>query len=124
MEDRQRITLQLGAHTITLQVPRSQEADYRSAAAMLNRRYQFYASHVHSASAELLWVYVALEAATNLQSDVREKSLAPVEKKLNEMNELLRQALAATPSPKEEPIRKPQQTTEDNTNDTTNLNTQ
>ncbi len=111
MEDRQRITLQLGAHTITLQVPRSQEADYRTAAALLNRRYQFYASRVHSASAELLWVYVALEAATNLQSDAREKNLAPVEKKLSEMNELLRQALAATPSPQEGAKRKPQQTT-------------
>lgn len=120
MEDRQRITLQLGAHTITLQVPRSQEADYRTAAAMLNRRYQFYASRVHSASAELLWVYVALEAATNLQSDVREKSLAPVEKKLSEINELLRQTLAATPLSREESKRKPQQATEDKTNNTTN----
>lgn len=114
MEDRQRITLQLGAHTITLQVPRTQEADYRTAAAQLNRRYQFYASRVHSASAELLWVYVALEAATNLQNDTRKKSLEPVEKKLHEMNELLCQALAATAAPKEEPKRKPQQTTEDN----------
>lgn len=113
METKQRITLQLGAHTVTLQVERTREADYRAAAAMLNRRYQFYAAHIHNASAELLWVYVALEAATNLQSDVRAKSLEPVEKRLNEMNELLRQALAATP-PSEEKERKPRKATDRN----------
>ena len=34
-------------------------------------------------------MYTALEVAVALQSDVREKSLVPVEKELRELNELI-----------------------------------
>ena len=70
-----------------LDVPREQEANYRAAADLLNRRYQYYLKLRPTASAEQLWMYTALEVAVALQSDAREKSIAPVEKELKELNE-------------------------------------
>ena len=55
----------------------------------MNKRYQYYLKLRPNASAEQLWMYTALEVAVALQSDVREKSLVPVEKELKEINQLI-----------------------------------
>ena len=87
--DKQHITLKLDAHSVGLDVPREAEQNYREAAALLNRRYQYYLKLLPNASAEQLWMYTALEVAVSLESDAREKSLVPVEKQLKELNELI-----------------------------------
>ncbi len=87
--DKQHINLHLDAHTVGLDVPREQEPNYRKAAELLNRRYQYYLKLRPNASAEQLWMYTALEVAVALQSDAREKSIAPIEKALNELNQLI-----------------------------------
>lgn len=87
--DKQHINLRLDAHTVGLDVPREQEPNYRAAAELLNKRYQYYLKLRPNASAEQLWMYTALEVAVALQSDVREKSLVPVEKELKEINQLI-----------------------------------
>ena len=87
ISDKQHINLHLDAHTVGLDVERSQEVNYRKAAELLNRRYQYYLKLRPNASAEQLWMYTALEVAVALQSDVREKSLEPVEKEVKELNE-------------------------------------
>ena len=79
----------MDAHSVGLDVERAQEQNYREAAAMLNRRYQYYLKLLPNASAEQLWMYTALEAAVSLQSDARDKSLVPVEKQIKELNELI-----------------------------------
>ena len=91
--DKQHINLRLDAHTVGLDVPRELEADYRNAAELLNRRYQYYLKLRPNASAEQLWMYTALEVAVALHSDAREKSLVPVEKELNKLNELIKEKL-------------------------------
>ena len=87
--DKQHINLHLDAHTVGLDVPRDQEPNYRKAAELRNRRYQYYLKLRPNASAEQLWMYTALEVAVALQSDAREKSIAPIEKALNELNQLI-----------------------------------
>lgn len=94
MEDKQHINLHLDAHTVGLDVPREQEPNYRKAAELLNRRFQYYLKLRPNASAEQLWMYTALEVAVALQSDVREKSLVPVEKELKQLNELIKEKLS------------------------------
>ena len=85
--DKQHINLRLDAHVVD--VLRDQEPNYRAAAELLNKRYQYYLKLRPNASAEQLWMYTALEVAVALQSDVREKSLVPVEKELKEINQLI-----------------------------------
>lgn len=85
--DKQHINLHLDAHTVGLDVQREQEPNYRKAAELLNRRYQYYLKLRPNASAEQLWMYTALEVAVALQSDAREKSLVPVEKELKRLND-------------------------------------
>lgn len=77
-----------------LDVPRDQEPNFRKAAELLNKRYQYYLKLRPNASAEQLWMYTALEVAVSLQSDAREKSLVPVEKQLKELNELIKEKLS------------------------------
>lgn len=89
LSDKQHINLRLDAHSVGLDVPRDQEPNYRAAAELLNKRYQYYLKLRPNASAEQLWMYTALEVAVALQSDVREKSLVPVEKELKEINQLI-----------------------------------
>lgn len=91
--DKQHINLHLDAHVVGLDVPREQEPNYRKAAELLNRRYQYYLKLRPNASAEQLWMYTALEVAVALQSDVREKSLAPVEKEIKELNQIITEKL-------------------------------
>ncbi len=92
-EDKQHINLHLDAHTVGLDVPREQEPNYRKAAELLNRRYQYYLKLRPNASAEQLWMYTALEVAVALESDAREKSLEPVEKELKTLNTLITEKL-------------------------------
>jgi hypothetical protein len=92
-EDKQHINLHLDAHTVGLDVPREQEPNFRKAAELLNRRYQYYLKLRPNASAEQLWMYTALEVAVALQSDAREKSLEPVEKELKTLNKLITEKL-------------------------------
>ncbi len=91
--DKQQINLRLDAHVVGLDVPRDQEPNYRAAAELLNKRYQYYLKLRPNASAEQLWMYTALEVAVALESDAREKSLAPVEKALKELNTLITEKL-------------------------------
>ncbi|MBQ3633354.1 MAG: cell division protein ZapA [Paludibacteraceae bacterium] len=91
--DKQHINLHLDAHTVGLDVPREQEADFRKAAELLNNRYKYYLRLRPNASAEQLWMYTALEVAVALESDAREKSLAPVEEEVKKLNELVLSAL-------------------------------
>ena len=91
--DKQHINLPLDAHTVGLDVERDQEPNYRKAADLLNRRYQYYLKLRPNASAEQLWMYTALEVAVALQSDAREKSLVPVEKELKALNEQIQKSL-------------------------------
>lgn len=91
--DKQHINLHLDAHTVGLDVPREQEPNYRAAAELLNKRYQYYLKLRPNASAEQLWMYTALEVAVALQSDAREKSLAPVEKEIKELNQLIKNTI-------------------------------
>ena len=93
ISDKQHINLHLDAHTVGLEVERSREADYRNAAQLLNKRYQYYLRLRPNASAEQLWMYTALEVAVALQSDAREKSLVPVEAELKKLNELVLSSL-------------------------------
>lgn len=92
--DTQHINLRLDAHNVGLDVPRDQEPNFRKAAELLNKRYQYYLKLRPNASAEQLWMYTALEVAVSLQSDAREKSLVPVEKQLKELNELIKEKLS------------------------------
>ena len=85
--NKQHINLHLDAHAVGLDVPLDQEPNYRRAAELLNKRYRYYLKLRPNASAEQLWMYTALEVAVALQSDVREKSLEPVEKEVKELNE-------------------------------------
>ena len=93
ISDKQHINLHLDAHTVGLDVPREQEPNYRKAAELLNRRYQYYLKIRPNASAEQLWMYTALEVAVALQSDVREKSIAPLEKEIKELNQLINKTI-------------------------------
>ena len=94
ISDKQHINLHLDAHTVGLDVPRDQEPNFRKAAQLLNQRYQYYLKLRPNASAEQLWMYTALEVAVSLQSDAREKSLIPVEKELNELNQIILEKLS------------------------------
>ena len=86
MPDKQNITLRIDCHEVRLTVDRDKEEIYRKAAVTLNETYRRYADHYPQLSIEKLWVYTALEVAVNLQSDVREKDLRPLLKKLAELN--------------------------------------
>jgi len=93
ISDKQHINLHLDAHSVGLDVPRDQEPNFRKAAELLNKRYQYYLKLRPNASAEQLWMYTALEVAVALQSDAREKSLEPVEEALKHLNEAVLSAL-------------------------------
>lgn len=91
--DKQHINLRLDAHSVGLDVPREAEPNYRAAAELLNKRYQYYLRLLPKASAEQLWMYTALEVAVALQSDAREKSLEPIETEVQKLNKLILETL-------------------------------
>lgn len=78
---------------MSLDIPREAEPLYRNAAVTLNERYQYYQRRMLKASAEQLWLYVALELAVNLHADAREKSLKPIHEKLELLNQLIENCL-------------------------------
>ena len=92
--DKQHINLHLDAHIVGLDVPRDQEPNFRKAAELLNRRYQYYLKLRPNASAEQLWMYTALEVGVALQSDAREKSLVPIEKTIQDLNKIITEKLS------------------------------
>lgn len=93
MADKQNISLQLDAHRVALSIDPAQEPFYREGARLLNTRYAYYKRVLPQASAEQLWMYVALEVAVSLHSDARDKDLQPVEDKVRALNSLIEQAL-------------------------------
>ena len=93
LPEKRHINLQLDAHHVALEVDEDKEEFYRQSAVLLNQRYQRYLRNLHSASAEQLWLYVALDVAVNLCSDAREKSLEPVVNQINEWNKRLENLL-------------------------------
>lgn len=93
MPDKQRITLQIGAHKIVLNINPEQEPFYRDAAVRLNEQYQQYARRFPNLPVEQLWIYVALSMAVNLQSDARDKNIEPLMEKIRELNQLIEKTL-------------------------------
>jgi cell division protein ZapA (FtsZ GTPase activity inhibitor) len=87
------ITLQLGDHTMRFPVAWNEEKYYREAAAQLNKRFQYYSSGMKSKSAEQIWVYVALEAAVNLQRENAKYDIEPVVERINNINKTILSAL-------------------------------
>lgn len=78
---------------MSLDVPREAEPLYRNAAVTLNERFRYYQQRMLKASAEQLWLYVALELAVNLHADAREKSLKPIHEKIEVLNQLIESCL-------------------------------
>ena len=87
------ITLQLGDHTMRFPVAWNEEKYYREAAAHLNQRFQYYSSGMKNKSAEQIWVYVALEAAVNLQRENARYDIEPVMDRINSINNTIINAL-------------------------------
>ncbi len=91
MAEKQNITLRIDCHEVRLTVDRDKEEVYRKAAVTLNETYRKYADAFPQLSLEKLWVYTALEVAVNLHSDIREKDLKPLLKKLEELNKKIQE---------------------------------
>ena len=89
---KQHITLQLDSHKLAFDIVPC----YRQAAQQINRYFQIYQKQMPRATTELLWAYVALQMAVNLYDDDREKSLQPIEEKLEELNQLILQNIQQT----------------------------
>ena len=85
------INLQLGEHRISASIELKQEEWYRDATRLLNTRFKYYADIMPKTSSELIWVYVALEMATNYKSISAKKSLEPIDEKLKELNKKIEQ---------------------------------
>jgi cell division protein ZapA (FtsZ GTPase activity inhibitor) len=89
----QHITLRLYAHHLSINVPADEEHLYRKAAELLNEKYLFYKDKMKNKSAELLWVYVALDiAVTNCEQDYSTR-LEPIDQKIKELNNTILQQL-------------------------------
>lgn len=95
-ERSQHIVLKLDTHNVALNIPASQEPLYRDAATLLNDRYHYYQRIRPTASIEELWLYVALEVAVSLQSDVRKTSSNEVDKRAATLNKLINNVLSKT----------------------------
>ena len=88
------ITLQVGDHTLRFPVAWNEEKYYRDAVAHLNQRFQYYSSGMKNKSAEQIWVYVALEAAVNLQRENARYDIEPVMQRIKTINQTIIDALA------------------------------
>ena len=94
ISNKQNITLNIDVHKVTLEVPREDEEVYRKAAVLINRKFREYRQIVRKeTSAERTWVYVALHVAVELLSDVRDKDLEPVLKKMEHLNSIITEHL-------------------------------
>lgn len=87
------VNLHLGVHNVRLEVESELEPIYRKAGSQLSEQYELYRARLPKASAEQIWMYVALAFAVNLNNDSREKALAPVMEKINELNQLIQSNL-------------------------------
>lgn len=87
------ITLQIGDHTMRFPVAWNEEKYYREAAEHLNKRFQYYSSGMKNKSAEQIWVYVALEAAVNLQRENAKYDIQPIMQRLQDINKSITDAL-------------------------------
>ena len=87
------IKLQLGDHPMRFVVPWNEEVYYRNAAEFLNKRFQNYSNKNRGKSAEQIWVYVALEAAMNLERQAARYDMEPVMERINNMNKSIIEAL-------------------------------
>lgn len=103
MADKQNISLQLDAHRVSLSIAPEQEPFYREGAKMLNTRYAYYKRVLPQASAEQLWMYVALEVAVSLHSDAREKDIQPIDDRIRTLNSMIEEVLHATVKDNEQP---------------------
>lgn len=83
------VNLHIGPRTIRLEVPTELESVYRQAGKQLSEQYELYRQRQPKATVEQLWMYVALAFAVNLNHDARAKALEPMEKKIQELNELI-----------------------------------
>ncbi len=90
---KQAISLIIDCYRIPLMIEREQEPIYRKAAQMLNDAYAKYVRLFPRKAPQEIWVYVALEIAVNLQSDVREKDFRPVMDKVRELSAELARVL-------------------------------
>lgn len=93
MADKQHITLQIVSRKIALNILPEQEPFYRDAAVRINDTYQKYVKAYPNLPVEQVWIYVALEMAVNLQSDARDKNIAPILDKIRELNQLIEKTL-------------------------------
>ena len=93
MPDKQHINLHIGAHTVSLNVNAEDEPLYRNAAARIIDTYAKYEKHFPKSSVEQLWVYVAIELAVNLQSDMRDKQLQPLVDIVSRLNRQIEQII-------------------------------
>ena len=84
--DKQRITLRIDYHKVVLNVPREQEPAYRDAALHIDNLYKRYAKAYPQLPIEKIWLYVALEAAVDLQIDQRGKDLKPIQDLVRQLN--------------------------------------
>lgn len=87
------ITLQIGDHTMRFPIAWNEEKYYRDAAAHLNQRFQYYSSGMKNKSAEQIWVYVALEAAVNLQRENARYDMEPIMTRIQSINKTITDAL-------------------------------
>ena len=87
------IKLQLGDHPMRFIVPWNEEVYYRKAADYLNKRFQNYSNKNKGKSAEQIWVYVALEAAMNLERQAARYELEPVMERIGKINQSIIEAL-------------------------------
>lgn len=85
----QHISLKIGIHTLSMKIPREQEPLYRKAAITLNERYKFYQTRMKTASAEQLWLYVALEMAVNMQT----KNQKSIDENIQLLNRMIEETL-------------------------------
>lgn len=81
------INLQIGNQSLHFEgIPANLEQPYRRAARHLSDRYTFYLQKMPQAKAEQIWLYVALESTVNLQSDIRDKAIEPIEQAIKHIN--------------------------------------
>lgn len=98
-----KVNLNIGPHSITLpNTPIEREQATRAAAKHLNERYLHYQTHYPKASQEQIWLYIALESATLLKMDIRDKALEPIEEKIKELNSRIGDVLSKKDNPEQE----------------------
>ncbi len=100
--EKQDIWLHINTHHVQLEVPGEQEEVYRKAAKYLNETYKEYLTKTKGRlTAERVWVYVALHAAVELFSDIRDKDIEPILTKIDELNKQIELQTSVTDETKD-----------------------